>query len=140
MSYHDEIAAARLAAARADARVAAHDAGVVPDRLEVFLRSVDLSGNPDEATVRDRVKAALTEAPEFDARRRTLGALDGAPPSPVDEADLLQTEAAATLAAMQSSVGIAPVQAAPAAPAQRDALGLQVDNALSAMKAAVGIA
>lgn len=139
MSYHDEIAAARLAASRADARVAAHEAGVLPDRVETFLRLVDLTGNPDEAAVRDRVKAALSTVPEFDSRRRTLGALDGAPPSPVGQDDLLQTEAAATLAAMRSSVGIAPVQAAPAA-AQRDALGVAVDSALTAMKAAVGIA
>lgn len=139
MSYHDEIAAARLAAATADARVAAREAGVLPDRVETFLRLVDLTGNPDEAAVRDRTKRALLDVPEFDSRRLTLLALDGAPPSPVGQDDLLQTEASATLAAMQSSVGIAPVQGAPA-PAHRDALGDSVSIALAHMKAAVGIA
>ncbi len=138
MGHLEEIADARLSAARADAQVAARAAGVLPDRVATFLRLVDLSGNPDEAAIRDRVKAALADVPEFDSRRR---------PAPWDRTERtdgtgptdLQGHVSAALAGMQAAVGIVPP--ASSTPAARpDVKAEEVADLAAAMRHSAGIA
>ncbi len=132
-----EIEAAQQRAVMADARTAALDAGVPLGQLPAFLRTVDLAGNLDEGAIRERVRAALQGASEFDSRRRQLGKPAAAdPPGPEDPS----AGVSATLAQMQSSVGIARVEPSQSATsAQSTALDDQVAEVAASMRRSVGL-
>lgn len=135
MSYREEIDSARRAAAGADARHFAHEAGVIPAQIDTFLKLVDLTDGPDENTVRERVRSALRDAPELDARKLQLG---NPTPPPRAAGEAHDAAVRAALTGMRSSVGIAAPAESASAPAT--ALDAEVDQLAAAMRHAVGIA
>lgn len=132
MSYRHEINSSRRAAATADARVVAREAGVIPVRIDTFLRLVDVADGPDEATVRERVRAALADAPEFDARKLPLG-----PPPPPQPRDAAPDAVPDALAGMRQSLGLSAPADPPSAPAST--LQAETDELAAQMKRSLGL-
>lgn len=119
--------------ARTNAREVARRAGVPDNRLDTFLRLVDLTGVTDLASVETRVSAALHAVPEFNKHRDALADTS----SPGGTPDSAEVDRVADEMRTQLSFSHRPANTGPAGPGA-DASD-EVAAVAAQMRAAAGL-